>query len=267
MSKEPEQKPAEEGSMTLWEHLDELRGRMVKMILFFLVGAIASWIYKEHLFGILTHPYVQAGGKKLHFPAPAAMFLSYIRLSALCGLVFALPLILYQIWAFIAPGLYSREKRFAAPFVLSSCALFAGGGYFCWKVAAPVAFQYLLSFKGGSIPGGIEIQDTVMVSDYLEFVSHMLLAFGLAFEMPVLVFFLSVAGLVTHKDLIKFFRYFIVVAFVVAAVLTPPDPLSQLLLAIPLCLLYGISILVAFIFARRREVPAPEAEPNQSSRA
>ena len=97
------------------------------------------------------------------------------------------------------------------------------------------------------------LQDTVMVNDYIEFVSHLFLAFGLAFEMPVLVFFLAVAGLVTHKHMIKFFRYFIVIAFVIAAVLTPPDPLSQLLLAIPLCLLYAVSIGVAWIFARRRE--------------
>jgi sec-independent protein translocase protein TatC len=266
MSKEPDDKASDEGSMTLWEHLDELRSRMVKMIVFFLIGAIACWIYKEQIFSVLTQPYREAGGKALHFPAPAALFLAYIRLSALSGLVFALPVILYQIWAFVAPGLYSKEKRFAAPFVLCSVALFVGGGYFCWKLAAPVAFQYLLSF-GGQVPGGLEIKDTVMVSDYIEFITHMFLAFGIAFEMPVLVFFLSVAGIVTHRDLIKFFRYFIVVAFVVAAVLTPPDPLSQLLLAIPLCLLYAVSILVAFVFARRREVPAPEAEPTQSSRA
>jgi len=254
MSKDPDKKDPDEGSMTLWEHLDELRGRMVKMILFFAIGVVVSWLYKETLLGFLTQPYVAAGGKSLHFPAPAALFLSYIRLSALAGLVVALPVILYQIWAFIAPGLYSREKRFAVPFVVCSFALFTLGSYFCWKVAAPVAFDFLLNFRG-NIPGGLVLQDTVMVNDYIEFVSHMFLAFGLAFEMPVLVFFLAIAGLVTHKHMIKFFRYFIVIAFVVAAVLTPPDPLSQLLLAIPLCLLYAISIGVAWIFARRRETP------------
>jgi sec-independent protein translocase protein TatC len=251
MSQHPDQ-ATDEGSMTLWEHLEELRGRMVKMILFFAVGAVVSWLYKEKLLGFLTHPYVAAGGKTLHFPAPAALFLSYIRLSAISGLVVALPLILYQIWAFIAPGLYAREKRFALPFVVSSFGLFVLGSYFCWKVAAPVAFDFLLHFRG-DIPSGLELKDTVMVNDYIDFVSHMFLAFGLAFEMPVLVFFLAVAGLVTHKHMIKFFRYFIVIAFVIAAVLTPPDPLSQLLLAVPLCLLYTVSIAVAWIFARRRE--------------
>jgi sec-independent protein translocase protein TatC len=264
MSKDPDQKASddkasEDGTMTLWEHLDELRSRLTKMILFFVIGAALAWFYKEEVLQIVTQPYVVAGGKKLHFPAPAARFLMYIRLSALAGLIFALPLILYQIWAFVAPGLYSKEKRFAAPFVLASCGLFAGGSYFCWKVAAPLAFDFLMKI-GRDVPGALELEDTIMASDYVEFVSHMFLAFGLAFEMPVLVFFLSVAGLVTHRHMIKFFRYFIVIAFIVAAVLTPPDPLSQLLLAIPLCLLYGISIGVAWVFSRRRETPEPATD-------
>jgi sec-independent protein translocase protein TatC len=103
------------------------------------------------------------------------------------------------------------------------------------------------------------VKPTVMVSDYIEFVTHMLVAFGVAFELPVLAFFLSFAGLVTHKQLIKFFRYFVVVAFIISAVLTPPDPMSQLLLAIPLCGLYGVSILVAWVFGRKREPPVEEA--------
>ena len=125
-----------------------------------------------------------------------------------------------------------------------------------WKVAFPVAFQYLLSFSGPLAPG-LDVKPTVMVSDYIDFVTHMLAAFGIAFELPVLAFFLSFAGLVTYKDLIKFFRYFVVVAFILAAVLTPPDPMSQLLLAIPLCLLYGLSILVAWIFGRKPIIAPP----------
>jgi sec-independent protein translocase protein TatC len=233
------------------------------MILAFAVGGGIAWYFKKNLLIWLTLPFVRAwaaghneGTAALHFPAPAALFLSYVRLAATGGAVFALPFILYQIWAFIAPGLYSREKRFAVPFVVSSCGLFALGGYFGWRVAFPVAFQYLLSFSGPLSPG-LDVRPTVMVSDYIDFVTHMLVAFGVAFELPVLAFFLSFAGLITHKHLIKFFRYFVVVAFIVSAVLTPPDPMSQLLLAIPLCLLYGVSILVAWAFARK---PAPPAE-------
>ena len=256
----------EDNVMTFWEHLEELRGRMVRMILAFVVGGGLAWYFKAQLLIWLTKPYVIAwnngphqGAAALHFPAPAALFLAYVRLAATGGAIFALPIVLYQIWAFIAPGLYSREKRFAIPFVVSSCGLFAAGGYFGWKVAFPVAFQYLLSFSGklAEGPNSIDLTPTVMVSDYIDFVTHMLIAFGVAFELPVLSFFLSFAGIVTYKQLIKFFRYFIVVAFVISAVLTPPDPMSQLLLAIPLCGLYGVSIIVAWIFGRKPEPVEP----------
>lgn len=245
--------------MTFWEHLDELRSRIVRMAIAFVVGGGTAWYFKGKVLTWLTKPYQAAGGVTLHFPGPADMFLAYVKLSALAGAIFALPIVLYQIWAFIAPGLYSKEKRFAIPFVISSCGLFAGGGYFGWKVAFPVAFHYLLSFAGALDGGeGIKIVPTVMISDYISFVTHMLIAFGVAFELPVLAFFLSFAGIVTYKDLIKFFRYFIVVAFIISAVLTPPDPMSQLLLAIPLCGLYGISIIVAYLFGRK---PAPAVPP------
>ncbi|HEX6273215.1 MAG TPA: twin-arginine translocase subunit TatC [Polyangiaceae bacterium] len=249
-SKAPGQEDPDRHQMTIWEHLDELRSRIVKMLIAFLLGAILAWTYKEELLALLTEPFLKAGGKDLGFMAPAAAFMAYVRLSVIAGVVFALPIMLWQIWAFVAPGLYSREKRLAIPFVVSSCGLFAAGGYFGWKVAFPVAFKFLLSFEG-PLKNKIEVKANVMVPEYLEFVQNMLLAFGLMAELPVLVFFLSVAGLVNHKHLIKFFRYFIVIAFVIAAVVTPPDPLSQLLLAVPLVLLYGVSIGVAFVFARK----------------
>jgi sec-independent protein translocase protein TatC len=244
----------------LWEHLDELRSRIIRMAIAFIVGGIIAWIYRADLLGWLTSPFVAAWPKTaglvikepaLYFPSPASLFLAYVRLAAIGGLVFALPFILYQVWAFIAPGLYSREKKFAAPFVLSSCALFALGGWFGWRFAFPVAFQYLLGFSDFKGLHGIKIEPNVMISEYLEFVTHMLLAFGFMSELPVLVFFLSIAGLVNHRHLIKFFRYFVVVAFVVAAVITPPDPMSQMMLAVPLIFLYGVSILVAYIFGRK----------------
>jgi len=256
----------EENVMTFWEHLEELRSRIVRMIIAFAVGGGVAWYFKRQLLIWLTMPFVKAWGDghnqgtaALHFPAPAALFLAYVRLAATGGAIFALPFVLYQVWAFIAPGLYSREKRFAIPFVVSSCGLFALGGYFGWKIAFPVAFKYLLSFSG-NLGAGIDVVPTVMVSDYIDFVTHMLVAFGVAFELPVLSFFLSFAGLVTYRQLIKFFRYFVVVAFIISAVLTPPDPMSQLLLAIPLCGLYGLSILVAMVFGRKPLMPAEAAK-------
>ena len=258
---DPEQ--AQNGSMTFWEHLNELRSRLVKMILAFIVGSVIAWWYKEPLLKVITGPFITAwnenelpGVAKLHYPAPASLFIAYIKLSVLAGLIFALPIMLYQVWAFVAPGLYSREKRFAVPFVGASCGLFALGGYFGFKVAFPAAFQYLLGF---SVPGSPDVSDagnfavepTVMIGDYMDFIIRMLLAFGAVFELPVLVFFLSVAGIVNHTHLIKFARYFIVIAFVLGAIITPPDPASQLFLAVPLCLLYVFSIGIAWLFGKR----------------
>jgi sec-independent protein translocase protein TatC len=191
------------------------------------------------------------------------LFIEYVKLALLGGFVMALPVILYQLWAFVAPGLYSREKKLAIPFVVSSCALFAVGGYFGWRFAFPVAFEYLLSFSGPVGLEGFEVKPTVMISDYLEFVSKMLLAFGGVFELPVLVFFLSIAGVINHTHMIRFARYFIIIAFGIAAVVTPPDVASQFLLAVPLCGLYGISIGIAYVFGKKPEALAEPEKPSE----
>jgi len=249
-----------ENTMSFWEHLEELRRRIFKMMAAFVVGAALGWVFRERLLTILTEPFVRAwanghvnGKASLHFPAPASLFIAYVKLALLAGFVMALPIILYQVWAFVSPGLYSKEKRYALPFVVASCGLFALGGYFGWRVAFPIAFQYLLGFSGPVGAQGFQVTPTVMIGDYIQFVTQMLLAFGSVFELPVLVFFLSVAGLVNHRNLIKFGRYFVVIAFALSAVLTPPDITSQFLLAVPLCVLYIISIGIAYIFGKKPE--------------
>jgi sec-independent protein translocase protein TatC len=259
MSQDPEA-----ATMTFWEHLAELRVRIVKMLLGYAVGVGAAWVYREALLEWLTRPFIEAwksgkiaGSVSLHFAAPAALFSAYLKIALLGGVVLSLPIILYQIWMFISPGLYSREKRYAIPFVLASCLLFASGGYFGWKVAFPLAFQYLLGFAGPVGSGMFVVTPTVMIGDYIEFVLQMLVAFGVTFELPVLVFFLTVAGLVDHTHLIKYWRHFVVVAFIVGAVLSPPDVASQCLLSLPLCLLYGLSIGIAYVFRTKH----PAAEP------
>jgi sec-independent protein translocase protein TatC len=253
----------DELQMTFWEHLEELRSRLIKALLAFAVGAGCAWYFRERVLLWLTTPFVQAWSRSitdqrpaLHFPAPASLFIAYLRLSLLAGLVFALPIILYQIWAFVAPGLYARERRLALPFVISSMTLFLGGGYFGWKVAFPVAFKYLLDFSGSvhSDTIAIQIEPTVMIGDYIEFIARMLAAFGAVFELPVLVFFLAAAKIIDHTHLIKFARYFIVIAFFISAIITPPDVMSQLLLALPLCLLYVVSIGIAWLMGRKPAV-------------
>ncbi len=254
MSEEPE-----EQTMTFWEHLEELRSRIIKMALAFVVGAIVAWIYRAEVLVWLTQPFVEAWntgalGEKasLHFSAPASLFFAYVKLAVMAGLILALPVMLYQLWAFIAPGLYSNERRLAIPFVLSSTTLFTCGALFGWKVAFPLAFRYLLDFAGPVGSEGFEVKPTVMVDDYLDFVSRMLIAFGATFQLPVLIFFLSIAGIVNYRQLIRFGRYFIVIAFVLSAVLTPPDITSQVLLATPLLALYGISIGISYVITRKR---------------
>lgn len=248
--------------MSFWEHLDELRSRLVRAVFAFAIGAGVAWWFKEKLLLILTQPFVDGWGAhsstkaSLHFPAPASLFIAYVKLAMLGGFVLSLPIILYQAWAFVAPGLYAREKRVAIPFVAASCALFALGAYFGLRVAFPAAFDFLLSLAKLPENSPLLMEPTVMIEEYMDFVLQALLAFGLVFEIPVVVFFLSFVGLINHTHLIKFGRYFIVLAFVIAAIFTPPDPLSQILLAGPLCILYGISIGIAWLVDKSRKKQA-----------
>jgi sec-independent protein translocase protein TatC len=243
--------------MTFWEHLDELRKRIVWSVIAFFVGCLGMWELREKLLDFLTIPFVQAwkeqgipGSPTLHFGAPAAAFVAYFKLSMIGGAAVASPFVFYQLWAFVAPGLYAREKRFVIPFVLFSSLLFVGGGLFGWRAAFPISFGYFLSMAGTVGANGITITPTVMMGDYLDFAAQLLLGFGIIFEIPLLVLFLSVAGIVNYLHLIQFGRWFILVAFIVAAVLTPPDVTSQCVMAIPMCLLYGVSIGLAYVFGK-----------------
>lgn len=256
-----EEQELQKGTMTFWEHLDELRSRIVKAAIAFIIGTGAAYYYKAPIFVWLTKPFVD-GWKKtygappsLHFGSPASAFVANIKMALLGGAFLAVPVVLYQMWAFVAPGLYAKEKKYVLPFVVSGCALFVGGAYFAWRFVFPAAFEFLLA--EGALPEGSPVQviPTIMVEEYLSFSVQGLLAFGAVFEIPVIVFFLALIGLATHKHLIKFFRYFIVIAFIVAAILTPPDPISQIMLAGPLIGLYIVSIGIAFLFGKR---PAPE---------
>ena len=255
---EPSNDVDAEPGMTFWQHLSELRSRLFKTLAFFIIGCGFAWYFRESTLLWLTTPFITAwkasgisGDAALHFPAPASLLISYIKLTVLSGAALTAPVIFYQGWSFIAPGLYAKEKKLTIPFVIASTGLFACGAYFGWAVAFPIAFQYLLGLSG-EIAGGFKVEPTVMIGDYIEFVSRMLIAFGAIFELPVIIFFLTVAGVVDYKKLIAFSRYFIVAAFALSAVITPPDMLSQLLMAGPLCLLYFVSIGIAWVIAKKQ---------------
>lgn len=242
--------------MTFWEHLDELRKRIIWSVLSFFAACFVAWEVREPMLAFLVKPFSDSwksqgipGNASLHFGAPGAAFVAYIKLTMIGGVALAAPMIFYQLWAFVAPGLYAREKKFVIPFVLFSTFLFVGGGYFGWRAAFPITFDYFLSMSG-TVGDTITITPTVMMGEYIDFVAQMLLAFGIIFEIPLFILFLSIAGIVNYLQLIRFGRWFILVAFVVAAIVTPPDATSQIMMAVPMCLLYGFSIGLAFVFGK-----------------
>lgn len=249
--------------MTIWDHLTELRKRLVISVVTLVIGAGIGWEFRETLLTFMTKPFVDAwvaeglsGKPMLHFQTPAAAFFAYFKLSLLGGAAMAAPVIFYQLWAFVAPGLYAKEKKFIIPFVVSSTALFVGGGYYGWRFAFPLAFKYLLGLSGNIEQGGLDVTPTVMMGDYIDFVTRMLLGFGLIFEIPLFIFFLSVAGVVNYLQLIRYGRWFVVAAFVVAAIITPPDVVSQVMMALPMLVLYAGSIILAYVFGK----PPTEAQ-------
>jgi sec-independent protein translocase protein TatC len=255
------QLPPDEGlqdeGMTFWEHLDELRSRIMKMILALIVMTGVSWYFQDPVLMWLVGPLRDAwiglelpGEPTLNFADPAGGFMLSLKVSLFAGVVLSMPFHFYQVWAFVAPGLYPKEKRMAFPFVLASTSLFVTGAMFGMKLALPVALHYLLSFVR-QVPG-FNLEPELMAKEYVSFIMQMLLVFGGVFELPVIALFLSLTGIVTHVHLIKFFRYFIVVAFVIGAIFTPPDLTSQFLLAVPLIALYGVSIGVAYLVTKAR---------------
>jgi sec-independent protein translocase protein TatC len=248
--------------MTFWEHLEELRVRLIRAVAALFVGCIAAWELHGRILEALKVPFAAAwhaaglpGEADLHQAAPAAGFTAYIKLSLIGGAALAAPVIFYQLWAFVAPGLYAKEKKYVIPFVGLSTILFVGGGWFGWRVAIPLSFRYFLALANDT-SAHVTITPTFMVGEYIDFCLQVMLGFGLTFELPMLLLFLSIAGVVNYLTLLRFGRWFIFLAFVIAAVITPPDVVSQLVMAIPLCLLYGISIGLVYVFGK----PPTEAE-------
>lgn len=255
-----EQAPDEDLHMTFFEHLEELRTRLVRSLIPFIPAFIVAWIFREEVFSLLVVPLNTAwqsmgmGTPKLHFASPVDPMVVYLKQSAIVAFLVSSPWVFYQGWAFISPGLYSQEKRYIVPFVLASTVCFTIGGMFGWFFIFPPTFATLMEFSG-KLPGGIvEIEPTLMMSEYISFIAQMLFVFGVTFEVPVIIVFLSLANFVSYEQLKKFGRWWVVVASVLAAILTPTqDALSMLLLMGPLVGLYYIaSGLAYFIDARRK---------------
>ncbi|MCB9547624.1 MAG: twin-arginine translocase subunit TatC [Myxococcales bacterium] len=238
------------------EHLEELRWRLLRAIIGVVVAAAVCYIFHQELYDFLTDPLIAVLKARdlppvLKYRTVSGAFMFHFKTAILGGIFFGVPLILYQFWQFVAPGLYRHERRMVGPFVISATLCFVGGAAFAYYQVLPYAFDFLLDYTVST--GSHRLEPDITVEDYLGFVTKLLLAFGLVFEMPIITAFLSGIGVITHRILLRFWRWAIVLAFIIAAVLTPPDYITQVMLAIPLCILYGVSILIARVLTLRRE--------------
>ncbi|MCI0444058.1 twin-arginine translocase subunit TatC [bacterium] len=239
----------ESGRMTLWEHLDELRKRLVFSLLSLAIGFAVCWFFKEQLWNVVQAPFIQfvPKGDRLSFISLTEPFIVYMKLSALAAVIFTSPILITQLWLFISPGLYRRERRFAIPFILFSTLCFLGGCLFCYYYVFPFACRYFLEV-------GRNFKQDVRVNDYFSLFSKLTLAIGLIFETPILAFFLARMGIVNHRFLLSKFKYAILLAFVISAIITPtPDFVTQTILAVPMIGLYLVSIIIAWMFGRTRQ--------------
>ncbi len=243
----------DETRLPLTDHLAELRTRIIRILLAWLIGSVAAWRWSDEIFALLLAPAVHAlgEGQSLQAIAPSEIFFSYVKCALLAGFVFSLPVVFWQVWAFVAPGLYASEKNTALPFVIVSTALFAGGAVFGYSQILPVMFLFFTSYDSEIV------QSAWSMHEVLKLTTRMFLAFGIAFELPVFVFFLSLAGIVDAPNLWRGTRYAVLAIFIVAAIITPsPDWVSQLMLGIPMVFLYLIGVGVAYLFGPRREPSA-----------
>ncbi len=242
--------------MSLRDHLVELRKRITRAFLWMVVGFIACYPVAEEIFKLLFAPLTRVlpNAGRLIYTSPPEAFFTYMKVAFVAGIFLASPMIFYQIWAFIAPGLYKEEKAHVVPVAIFSALFFICGGAFCYFVAFPFAFEFFMSYSTDLIVAMPALSET------LSFVLQLLLAFGLIFELPLFVFFLARLGIVTAAMMRKFRRYSILANVIIAAILTPPDVMSQMLMAGPLILLYEFSILIAAVFGKKKPEPAKEEE-------
>lgn len=243
----------DETKAPLIDHLIELRGRLLKSIVALLICFVVCFYFSDKLFAFLVQPLKEAfgpeGGRLVYTKLYEAFFVQ-VKIALFGAFFLSFPIITNQLWAFVAPGLYAKEKKALLPFLIATPVLFVMGAALAYYVVMPTAFHFFLKFQGDS--SGLQVEALPSTDAYLSLVMQFILAFGISFLMPVLLMLLNRAGIVSRMQLVGLRRYMIVLAFVVAAVITPPDVVSQLMLAIPLILLYEITLVVIW-FTERKE--------------
>jgi sec-independent protein translocase protein TatC len=244
--------------LPLTSHLAELRSRIFKILISWAIGFAICWNFSELIFGWLLQPATEAlgsDGGTLQAIAPTEIFFTYLKSSLLAGFALALPMVFWQIWAFVSPGLYSNEKKVALPFVIVSTALFAAGASFGYFMVFPLVYKFFASFSSDFVESAWTMREVFSLT------TRLFIAFGVGFELPVVVFFLSVSGIVEPRQFISGLKYAVLLAFVFSAILTPPDVVSQVLLAGPLVVLYLLGVAVAYIFTIGRKRSSAIADP------
>ncbi len=236
--------------MTFLEHLEELRKRLLHSILAITCGFFLCWWKAEAIYAWIQAPLTQFLPKdnaQLAYTRLTAPFFLYMKVAFFAGLFVASPFILFQLWLFIAPGLYSRERRYAAPFIIFASLFFIAGGYFGYRWILPATCRFF-------VETGKQFKQVVTIDDYFSFASTIILAAGLVFETPILIFFLARLGIVTPAFLLQKAKYAIVLAFIIAAIVTPtPDMVTQTALAVPMIVLYFLGIGISYVFGKKHD--------------
>ena len=235
--------------MTFLEHLEDLRTRLFRSVLSLFIVVFPAYIFSKDIFHFLSRPLTRflPEGEQLAFRTLTEPFMLYIKVSFLAALFAVSPYIFYQLWKFVAPGLYQKEKKYVFPFVLFTSVFFIGGAAFAYYIAYPFACRFFLQL-------GSDFQAVITVNDFFNLTIKMLVGIGLVFELPILILFLSKMGLITSRWMVRKFKYAVLVIFVIAAIITPtPDMISQSILAVPMLALYSLGIAVAFFFGKERK--------------
>jgi len=230
-------------------HLEELRKRLIVCAIAIGIGFVISYIFSKQLFSFLILPLTEVlpADSHLIFTSLPEMFIAYVKVALIAGITLAIPIIFYELWMFLAPALYQGEKRYLIPFVLFSSILFAAGALFGYFVVFPYGFKFFISFATE------DIQALPSVKQYFSFTIRLLLAFGLVFELPVVVFFMTKIGLITPDSMKRFRKFAILGSFIMAAILTPPDAATQIMMALPIIILYEISIIISKGVYRKKD--------------